>query len=56
MRRLRSFFSFKSKPAPADDFFIPELCESEALLGLVLAAELLVLVLVLAEARQPEFD
>jgi len=34
--------------APDDDFFLPELCEPEALLGLVLLAELLVLVLVLA--------
>lgn len=32
-----------------DDFFIPELCHPEALLRLVLLAELLVLVLVLAE-------
>ena len=35
-----------------DDFFIPELCLPEALLGLVLLAELLVLVLVLAERLQ----
>ncbi|UVO18520.1 sensor histidine kinase [Stutzerimonas stutzeri] len=39
-----------------DDFFIPELCRAEALLGLVLLAELLVLVLVLAEPMQPGFD
>jgi two-component system sensor histidine kinase AlgZ len=56
MQRLRSFLSATQKPAPADDFFLPELCESEALLGLVLAAELLVLVLVLADARQVSFD
>lgn len=31
------------------DFFLPELCRGEALLGLVLLAELLVMVLVLAE-------
>ncbi|MBE7374443.1 sensor histidine kinase [Pseudomonas lopnurensis] len=39
-----------------DDFFVPELCQPEALLGLVLLAELLVLVLVLAEPMQPGFD
>lgn len=39
-----------------DEFFVPELCESEALLGLVLLAELLVLVLVLAEPMQPGFN
>lgn len=32
-----------------NDFFLPELCRGEALLGLVLTAELLVMVLVLAE-------
>jgi len=42
--------------ALVDDFFVPELCESEALLGLVLLAELLVLVLVLAEPMQPAFN
>ncbi|GGJ96237.1 sensor histidine kinase [Pseudomonas matsuisoli] len=56
MWRLRNLLAFKSKPARVDDFFLPELCESEALLGLVLAAELLVLVLVLADARQVHFD
>src|SRR5690606_25384911 len=39
-----------------DDFFVPELCQPEALLGLVLLAELLVLVLVLAPPMQPGFD
>ena len=44
-------------PAPAtDDFFVPELCQSEALLALVLLAELLVLVLVLAEPMNGSFD
>ncbi len=41
---------------PTDDFFVPELCQPEALLGLVLLAELLVLVLVLAQPMQPGFD
>ena len=39
-----------------DDFFIPELCLPEALLGLVLLAELLVLVLVLAEPMHEGFN
>ena len=43
-------------PAIDDDFFLPELCESEALSRLVLLAELLVLVLVLAEPMLPGFD
>ena len=43
-------------PASSDDFFLPELCAPEALLSLVLLAELLVLVLVLAEPLQPAFD
>ncbi len=42
--------------AVSDEFFVPELCQPEALLGLVLLAELLVLVLVLAEPMQPGFD
>lgn len=43
-------------PVSSDDFFLPELCAPEALLSLVLLAELLVLVLVLAEPLQPAFD
>ena len=39
-----------------DDFFVPELCQPEALLSMVLLAELLVLVLVLAEPMTPGFD
>ena len=39
-----------------DDFFIPELCQAEALLSLVLLAELLVFVLVLAEPITAGFD
>lgn len=42
--------------APDDEFFVPALCQAEALLGLVLLAELLVLVLVLAEPIRAEFD
>jgi len=43
-------------PATQDDFFIPELCQPEALFSLVLLAELLVLVLVLAEPMTPSFN
>ena len=44
----------KNKPsATVDDFFVPELCQPEALLSMVLLAELLVLVLVLAEPMTP---
>src|SRR5690554_3800485 len=39
-----------------DDFFVPEFCQAETLLSLVLLAELLVLVLVLAEPMQAGFD
>ncbi|WP_370869542.1 sensor histidine kinase [Pseudomonas sp.] len=46
----------KNMSAPIDDFFVPELCEPEALLSMVLLAELLVLVLVLAEPMLPGFD
>ncbi|MBB2494030.1 sensor histidine kinase [Aquipseudomonas ullengensis] len=42
--------------APSEDFFLPELCLPEALLSMVLLAELLVLVLVLAEPMQPGFN
>ncbi len=41
---------------PTDEFFVPELCEPEALLGLVLLAELLVMVLVLAEPFVATFN
>src|SRR5690606_608759 len=42
--------------ARLDGFFVPDLCEPEALLSLVLLAELLVLVLVLAEPMLHGFD
>lgn len=45
------------RPTPMpDEFFLPALCEPEALLTLVLLAELLVLVLVLAEPMTAGFD
>ncbi|MCJ8170517.1 sensor histidine kinase [Atopomonas sediminilitoris] len=39
-----------------DDFFVPSLCTSEAVFTLVVMAELLVLVLVLAEPMEAGFD
>ena len=42
--------------SPDTDFFLPELCRTEALFGLVLLAELLVMVLVLAEPGGAVFD
>ncbi|WP_437879493.1 sensor histidine kinase [Pseudomonas sp. LRF_L74] len=46
-----------ARPGEAyDDFFLPELCKPEALLSMVLLAELLVLVLVLAEPMLPGFN
>src|SRR5690606_4473542 len=46
-RRNGHWFNKGRPVAPDDEFFLPELCEPEALLSLVLLAELLVLVLVL---------
>lgn len=48
--------NLKPPASTADDFFVPELCQAEALLGLILLAELLVLVLVLAEPMVIGFD
>ncbi|SFT70804.1 sensor histidine kinase [Pseudomonas marincola] len=42
--------------AAVDEFFVPELCKPEALLSMVLLAELLVFVLVLAEPMVPVFN
>ena len=44
------------RPAADDDFFLPELCLPEALLAMIVLAELLVLVLVLAEPLHRGFD
>jgi len=52
---IKSLLSEK-QPEPVDDFFVPELCQPEALLSMVLLAELLVLVLVLSEPMLPGFD
>ncbi|MBM7063262.1 sensor histidine kinase [Pseudomonas sp. UL073] len=49
-------FNERSVVTPADDFFLPELCAAEALLVLVLLAELLVLALVLAEPLAGGFN
>lgn len=42
--------------APGKEFFLPELCLPQALLILVVLAELLVFVLVLIEPMRPDFD
>jgi two-component system sensor histidine kinase AlgZ len=42
--------------SPGKEFFLPELCLPQALLVLVVLAELLVLVLVLVEPMRPGFD
>jgi two-component system sensor histidine kinase AlgZ len=43
-------------PAPGKEFFLPELCLPQALLVLVVLAELLVMVLVLVEPMYPTFN
>jgi two-component system sensor histidine kinase AlgZ len=53
---LIDWFKTQQIAAPSDDFFLPELCQPEALLSMVLLAELLVLVLVLSEPMQPGFN
>tara|TARA_R100001244_G_scaffold19684_15_gene20355 strand:+ start:681 stop:1907 length:1227 start_codon:yes stop_codon:yes gene_type:complete len=50
------WFNTKNTAVLVDDFFVPELCQPEALLSMVLLAELLVLVLVLSEPMLPGFD
>ncbi|MGH8435225.1 MAG: sensor histidine kinase [Pseudomonas sp.] len=50
------WFKNNNNMAANGEFFLPELCLPEALLVLVLLAELLVLVLVLAEPMQPGFN
>ncbi|BCS41729.1 alginate O-acetyltransferase [Pseudomonas amygdali pv. tabaci str. ATCC 11528] len=46
----------EARPVPGKDFFLPELCLPQALLVLVVLAELLVLVLVLVEPMRTGFD
>jgi len=53
---LKQKFKLQPPARVEDDFFLPELCEPEALLSLILLAELLVLVLVLAEPMRLGFD
>ena len=48
-------FSKPSNP-PESDFFLPELCLPQALLMLIVLAQLLVFVLVLAEPMNPGFN
>lgn len=53
---LKTWLKTEGAKAHGDDFFLPELCLPEALLSLILLAELLVLVLVLSEPMQPGFN
>ena len=46
----------KSSNNPEPDFFLPELCLPQALLVLIVLAQLLVFVLVLAEPMNPGFN
>lgn len=46
----------KDAPEPADDFFLPDLCQAQSILFLVLIAELLVVVVVLAGGNLINFD
>ncbi|WP_249678436.1 sensor histidine kinase [Pseudomonas abieticivorans] len=50
------WFGRPRKAAPVTEFFIPELCEAQALFVLVVLAELLVMVLVLSEPMNPGFN
>ena len=52
----KPWFKPQALPPVEDDFFLPELCEPDALLSLILLAELLVLVLVLAEPIMAGFN
>lgn len=50
------FWSLLSKPQEGDDFFLPDLCSSVAVFTLVVLAELMVLVWVLAQPAADGFD
>ena len=50
------FWSLLSKPQAGEDFFLPDLCSSVAVFTLVVLAELMVLVLVLAQPIGDGFD
>lgn len=50
------FWSLLSKPYAGDDFFLPDLCSSAAVFTLVVLAELMVLVWVLAQPVTSGFD
>lgn len=50
------FWSLLSKPQPGEDFFLPDLCSSVAVFTLVVLAELMVLVWVLAQPAADGFD
>jgi len=46
----------KDAPEAAEDFFLPDLCQAQSILFLVLIAELLVVVVVLADGNLINFD
>src|SRR5690554_7394481 len=50
------FWSLLSKPQEGEDFFLPDLCSSVAVFTLVVLAELMVLVWVLAQPAAEGFD
>ena len=49
-------WSLLSKPQVGEDFFLPDLCSSVAVFTLVVLAELMVLVWVLAQPAAEGFD
>ena len=48
--------SFEQQLQLEDEFFVPKLCESRALLSLVILTELFILIVILSESRLTEFD
>ena len=53
---MKGFWSLVSKPQAGEDFFLPDLCSSVAVFTLVVLAELMVLVWVLAQPAAEGFD
>ena len=53
---MKGFWSLASKPQAGEDFFLPDLCSSVAVFTLVVLAELMVLVWVLAQPAAEGFD
>ena len=53
---MNGFWSLLNKPQAGEDFFLPDLCSSVAVFTLVVLAELMVLVWVLAQPAAEGFD